>query len=157
MELAPCHSLGPRILRWLTDFLENVCTRAVETLTPTENFRKIYQEHLFNSCQLFDCMFSCYQQESRWSLDYRLDNRGVMVRFPSRTRYFSLFQNVQAPYGVHPLVFEIYFLEVKEPKREADHLHSSNVDITSEWNYTSTSTLYSLGTHRKTLTLPAIT
>jgi hypothetical protein len=79
-----------------------------------------------------------------------------MVRFPSRTRYFSLLQNVQALYGVHPAVFGIYFLEVKEPKREADHLPSANVDIKNEWNYTSTPNLYALGTHRKSLTLPAI-
>jgi len=121
-----------------------------------EDFSNIYQEHHSNSCHLFDFMFSCYQQESRWSLDYGLENRGVMVRFPSRTRYFSPLQNVQALYGVHPAVFGIYFLEVKEPKREADHLPSSDVDIKNELNCTSTPTLYSLGTHKKSFTLPAI-
>jgi len=52
-----------------------------------------------------------------------------MVRFPSGARYFCLLQKVQAHYGVHPALLGIYFLEVKERKREADHLHSSNVDI----------------------------
>jgi hypothetical protein len=79
-----------------------------------------------------------------------------MVQFPSGTRYFSLLQNVQALYGVHPALLGIYFLEVKDPKREANHLPSSNGDIKNEWNYTSTPSLYSLGMHRKILTLPAI-
>jgi hypothetical protein len=61
-----------------------------------------------------------------------------MVRFPSGTIYFCFLQNVQALYGVYPALLAIYFLEVKEEKCEADHLHLSNVDIKNEWNYTST-------------------
>jgi hypothetical protein len=49
-----------------------------------------------------------------------------------------------------------HFLEIKEPKHEAYHLHSSNGDIKSEWNYSSTPSLYSLCMQKKTLTLPAI-
>jgi len=79
-----------------------------------------------------------------------------MVRFPSGIRYFSLLQNVQALYVFHPALLGIYFLEVKEPKGEDDHLHSSIGDIKNEWNYTSTPPLYSLDMHKKVFTLPAI-
>jgi hypothetical protein len=55
-------------------------------------------------------------------------------------RYFFL-QILQTGFGAHPVAFSgvprAVALDVKQPRREADHLPPYNAEVKNEWNYTS--------------------
>jgi hypothetical protein len=96
---------------------------------------------------LEDCTFRSYRREKiRDSVvgiatGYVLDERGVEVRVPVRSR-ISLLRAVQAVSGVHPasypMVTEGSFPGVERPDCEADHSTPASAQVKKVWMYTST-------------------
>jgi hypothetical protein len=59
-----------------------------------------------------------------------MDVRGIMVRFPTGRRGFSLSQNVETAAGIHPLgTWTFPQFEVKRPEREAARLSLYSVEL----------------------------
>jgi hypothetical protein len=62
-----------------------------------------------------------------------LDDRGSTVRFPAGARNFSLHQSVQKGSGAHPASYPIgnsdFSLEIKQPRREAEHSPLSPAEV----------------------------
>jgi hypothetical protein len=67
------------------------------------------------------------------ALDYGLDDRGSMVRFPAGAVYFSLHHRVRKGCAAHPASYPLgtrgSFLGVKRPGREADHSPPSSAEV----------------------------
>jgi hypothetical protein len=66
------------------------------------------------------------------ALDYRLDDRGSRVRFPTGARNFSLHHRIQSGSGAHSASYPMGTrgsLGVKRPGREADNSHLSSGDV----------------------------
>jgi hypothetical protein len=70
------------------------------------------------------------------ALGYSLDDRGSRVRFPAGAGNFSLHHRVQNGSGAHPASYPMgtggFSLEVKRPRREADHSPPSSTEV-KEW------------------------
>jgi hypothetical protein len=71
-----------------------------------------------------------------------IDNRGIVIRFPSRARDFRLLQIAENGSGTHPASFSMgtggASPRLKRPVREAEHSTASSANIKNEWSYTST-------------------
>jgi hypothetical protein len=68
------------------------------------------------------------------AVGYGLGNRGF------ESRHFSHHHRVQTDSGAHPASCTMgFFLEIKWPRREADHSLSSSAQVNNAWSYTSTS------------------
>jgi hypothetical protein len=67
-------------------------------------------------------------------LGYGLDDRSSRVRFPAGVENFSLHHRVQNGSGAHPASYAMSTrgstsLEVKRPRREADHSPPSSAEV----------------------------
>jgi hypothetical protein len=81
------------------------------------------------SSALFSFLFSF----ARLALGYGLDDRGSRVLFAAGAGNFSLHHRVQNGSGAHPASYPMgtvfFFLGVKRPGREADHLPPSSAEV----------------------------
>jgi hypothetical protein len=82
---------------------------------------------------------------SIYSLEYRLNNQGIMVQFPPRARHFSLLQCTQNDSRAHPASYSMVTrgpvalsLGLQQPRCEADRAPPSNDKDKNEWSYTTT-------------------
>lgn len=69
----------------------------------------------------------------------RLRTRRSVVRIPTKARVVCLLQNVQTVCDPNPDGYQVSFLGVKRPGRDADHPSPSIVDVKNEWSFISSS------------------
>jgi hypothetical protein len=86
----------------------------------------------------------------------RIGRAGVW--FPAGAVDFYLLKNVQTGYGAQPASSSMstglfFFLGVKRPGHEFDHIPPSAAEVKNEWSYTSAPPVYLHGVDRDNLTL----